>query len=301
MSESESYAYALGRKVETLQSPFRATDLAFGSTRLDGQTIQDSDFKHCTFANISFKKATIQDGMFLDCVFIGCYFRRATLNNSSFVGCRFIDCHFGHVAIKSSQFKYSSFRGCQIAFAELEHSLPQEPNLREELARNLSLESSRLGRSSDARQYRITEIQAREADLRAAVACKSQWYKAHFDGFARCRAFIKFIGSWLNRWLFGYYGEQPRTLFKNVLIFSLLLFPCGFYLARDGLTKRVGGSVDFLDLIYFSIDNILPSGIGSGIEAVSLMARILASAESVFGLLVFALFASHIIRWSLHR
>ena len=301
MSESESYAYALGRKVGTLQAPFRERELAFGSSRLDGQTIQDSDFKHCTFVNISFLKTIIRKGVFEDCVFVGCYFRRAELKDSSFVGCRFIDCHFGHVAIQSSQFKYSSFRGCQIAFAELEHSLPQEPNLREELARNLSLESSRLGRSSDARQYRIAEIQAREADLRAAVACKSQWYKDHFDGFARYRAVIKLIGSWLNRWLFGYYGEQPWTLFKNVLMFSLLLFPFCFYLARDGLTKRVSGSVDFLDLIYFSIDNILPAGIGSGIEAVSLMARILASAETVFGLLALALFASHIVRWSLHR
>ena len=301
MSESESYAYALGRKVETLQSPFWGREAAFGSTRLDGQMMQGSDYKHCTFANISFLKTIIQKGAFEDCVFIGCYFRRAELKDSSFVGCRFIDCHFGHVEIKSSQFKYSSFRGCQIAFAELEHNLPPEPNLREELARNLSLESSRLGRSADARQYRITEIQAREADLRAAVACKSKWYQDHFDGFARCRAFIKLIGSWLNRWLFGYYGEQPWTLFKNVLIFSFLLFPYGFYLARDGLTKRRGGSVDFLDLIYFSIDNILPAGIGSGIEAFSFMARILASAESVFGLLVLALFASHIVRWSLHR
>ena len=174
MSESESFAYVLGRKVETLTAPFWGRGVAFGSMGLDGQTMQDSDYKHCTFANISFLKTIIQKGAFEDCVFIGCYFRRAEIRDSSFVGCRFIDCHFGHVAIKSSQFKYSSFRGCQIAFAELEHNLPPEPNLREELARNLSLESSRLGRSADARQYRITEIQAREADLRAAVACISK-------------------------------------------------------------------------------------------------------------------------------
>ena len=300
MSESESYAYALGRRVGILQAPFRATDLAFGSTRLDGQTIQDSDFKHCTFANISFKKATIQDGMFLDCVFIGCYFRRATLNNSSFVGCRFIDCHFDYIAIKSSQFKYSSFRGCQIPFAELEHSLPPEPNLKEALARNLFVESSRLGLSSEARQYRMTEIKAREAHLCAAVAGSSQWYQEHFNLFERFIAGTELLISLSNRYLWGY-GEQIWRLFINVLIISLS-FPFIFHFVRSGLRKPADGSINFWpDLFWFSIENVLPAGIRSEIEAVSFMAQFLASVESLFGLLVITLFASYVFRWSLHR
>ena len=275
-------------------------DLAFGSTRLDGQTIQGSNFRHCTFANISFLKTIIEKGTFEDCVFIGCYFRRAELNSASFIGCRFIDCNFGYVAIKSSQFKYSSFRGCQIPFAELHASLPSEPNLREELARNLSLESRRLGLSLEARQYRMTEIQAREAHLRAAVKCESQWYRDHFDALSRFRAGMQLIFSLFNRYLWGY-SEQIWRLFVSVGLLSMLVFPVIFYLLHGGLKKPAGGSINLLDLLGFSFENFLPAGIESGIEAFSFWAQFFASVESVCGLVVIALFASHIFRRSLHQ
>lgn len=139
MGTDVSAAYALGRDLGVLQPPYQAQDLAFAATRLDGMSMQDGDFKHCTFANVSFKSVVLQSNAFLNCVFIGCYFRRAELVHSSFVGCRFIDCNFSHVAIKGSRFPYSAFQGCQLPFEELVHSLPSEPNIREALARNLYL------------------------------------------------------------------------------------------------------------------------------------------------------------------
>lgn len=300
LSEAESAAYALGRVLGELQEPYQARDLAFGATRLDEKTIRNGDFQHCTFANVSFKMVLLQSSSFLNCVFIGCYFRRAQLVDSSFVGCRFIDCNFTHVAIKSSRFPYSSFRGCQLPFAELLHSLPPEPNLREALARNLFLESSRLGLSSQARQYRLAEIHAREDHLRAAILGRSQWYKEHFDAIARLRATANLMLSLLNRWLWGY-GERVWTLFRNLLVLALLLFPFAFYLVRDGLTKSAAGAINNWDLVYFSIENVVPAGIESGVQAVALAPRILAGVESVFGVIAIALFASYIFRWSLHR
>jgi hypothetical protein len=249
MSQAESDAYSLGRAVGQLGEPFEAMDLAFGSTRLDSKTIRNGDFQHCTFANISLKETVVQSSRFLDCVFIGCYFRRAQLVDSSFVGCRFIDCQFSHIAIKSTRFHHSSFRGCQIPIEELQHNLPPEPNLREALAHNLSLESSQLGLSGQARLYRMTEIRAREDHLRAAIAGSSQWYQEHFDALARFRACAELVLSLLNRWLWGY-GQRASTLFRNLFVASLLLFPAGFYFVRDGLTKSTGGPFSPWDLVY---------------------------------------------------
>ena len=190
MTEADSAAYFIGRPVADLQDPYCAEDCAFGSVRLDGQHIKDGDFAHCTFANISFKEACIKDTRFLDCAFIGCYFRRAEIRSSHFIGCKFVDCNFSHIAIKSCDFKYSSFRRCQLPFSEILDCMPSEPNLREELARNLYLASSELGLSGDARRYRMEEIRARENSYRAAVAGRSSWYREHFDGFARVRVFF---------------------------------------------------------------------------------------------------------------
>ena len=293
-------AYCIGRPVADLQAPYRGEDCAFGSVRLDQQSIVGGEFAHCTFANISFKQAFVQDTKFLDCVFIGCYFRRAEITNSRFLGCRFVDCSFNHIAIKSCDFKHSSFRRCQLPFSEILHCMPPEPNLREELARNLYLASSELGLSGDARRYRMEEIRAREANYWSAVVGRSRWYREHFDSFARVRVFLLLALSLLNRWLWGY-GERAWILVRNLAAVAFVAFPLAFYVMRDGLVKRPQGTITPFDFVYFSLENIFPSGIRTGIEAISLEARMTAGAESVIGVVALALFASYVFRWSLHR
>lgn len=300
MSAEESAAYFLGRSRAEFVPPYDATDSIFGGKRLDDQTLKNASFEHCTFANVSFKKSIIQSSTFVDCVFIGCYFRRAELSDSAFTGCRFIDCNFSHVAIKSSRFPYSSFKNCQLPFAELRHSLPPEPNLREDLSRNLALESSRLGLAAEARLYRMSEIRAREEHLKSAVLAQSQWYKEHFDALGRARAAGRLLLSHLNRWLWGY-GENAWTLVRNFLLFAFVIFPGAFYLLRDGLQKPSKSAVGTLDAFLFSLDNVIPSGIGSEVVAVDLLPRLFAGLESLFGVVVVALFASYVLRWSLHR
>ena len=300
MTEADSVAYFIGRPVADLQAPYHAEDCVFGSVRLDEQHIVDGEFAHCTFANISFKQALVQDTKFLDCVFIGCYFRRAEIANSRFIGCKFVDCNFNHIAIKSCDFKHSSFSRCQLPFSEIFHSMPSEPNLREELARNLYLASRELGLSDDARRYRMEEIRAREANYWSAAIGRSRWYKEHFDGFARVRVFFLLALSLLNRWLWGY-GERAWILGLNLAAVVFVAFPLAFYVMRDGLVKRPQGTITPSDLVSFSLENVVPSGIRTGIEAISMEARITAGAESVIGVVVFTLFASYVFRWSLHR
>lgn len=300
MNDIDPAAFVFGKRIAILSHPFRRDDCVFGSAQLDAQEIKQGHFERCTFANISFKKSVLRNTEFKHCVFVGCYFRRAELIDCGFVGCRFLECNFNHIALKSCDFRYANFRRCQLPFDELQHCLPSEANLREDLARNLSLESTHLGLSAEARRYRMAEIRAREANLRAAVLGQSQWYREHYDPAARTMALGGLILSLLNRWLWGY-GQRSWVLVLNLAVAGFGIFPAIFYLLRDGIQKTSRQHVTVSDLFYFSLEHILPTDIHSGIEAVSLGARIAASTEAVIGIVALALFASYIYRWSLHR
>ena len=295
-----SSAYNLGRELKKFERPYSATDIAFAAQRLDETEVCSLSYKHCTFTNLSFKKTKINNGAFLDCVFIGCYFRRAVLTNCSFVGCRFLDCNFNYIVLNSCDFRFSIFRGCQVNHSEMEYNLPREPNLREELARNLSIESSRLGLSREARRYRIAEINAREEHLWAATWGKSQWYRDHFDTLARIMAFSERVGSLLNRWLWGY-GERAFVLVRNLMILAILMFPALFYIFKDQLSHVSKRQIEILDVFFFSLENLVPADVASGVIANSPITRLLAGLESLFGVVAVALFAAYIFRWSLHR
>ena len=297
---TESTAYYLGRPIAELSEPYKGKDKVFAAVRLDGQRIANANFEHCTFANIHFKQVILEKSIFLHCVFIACYFRRAELKNAKFTGCKFIDCNFPHVIIKACDFRYSSFRGCQVPYSEMAYSLPSEPNLREEITRNLALESAALGLSSESRKYRLAGIRAREEHLSAAFYAKSQWYKDHFDIIARALALIQLSLSLLNRWFWGY-GERSWALIRNLLLISLVLFPAVFYLFRHDLKHSSGGSVGLGQIFRYSIDNVIPGGIESGVVAVGGMVWLFAALESFCGIVAIALFASYIFRWSLHR
>jgi len=292
--------YHLGRPLAVFEAPYLGSDKAFAAQRHDETVIKSPRYEHCTFANLSFKGAKFKSGTFIDCIFIGCYFRRAELTDCHFIGCRFFDCNFNHIALKSCDFRFSVFRRCHVAYSELEYSLPREPNLREELARNLSVESSRLGLSKEARRYRIAEIRAHEEHLRAAILGKSQWYKDHFDGLGRFQAFLEWMLSLLNRWLWGY-GEHAGVLVRNLIVLAFFVFPILFHIFKDQLSHTSERPIEILDPLFFSLENVIPAGVVSGIVATGSTTRFLAGLESLFGVVAIALFAAYVFRWSLHR
>jgi len=146
----------------------------------------------------------------------------------------------------------------------------------------------------------MAEIRAHEEHLVAAFLGKSQWYKVHFDGLSRVRAFVGWLLSLLNRWLWGY-GERSLVLVRNLLLLAFVIFPGLFYACRTELTHDSGKSVSFWDALYFSLENIIPSGIVSGVVAIGTITRFLAGLESLFGVVAVALFAAYVFRWSLHR
>ena len=298
--QAESFAtYAQGRETARFAEPYWARDRTFASERMDGYTITRADCKHCTFINMSFKNSKIESGEFEDCIFVGCYFRRSDLKDCSFVGCRFIDRRFPYVSIRSCDFRYATFKGCTLPSKEMAYSLPPEPNLREDLARNLSIEAAHLGLSSEAGKYRDIEIRSMEAHLWAAVLGESEWYREHFDGVARVKSFFIYLGSLLNRWMWGY-GERLLVLIRNWVLASFVLFPALFWILRSDFQAPPIG-VTFLSALIFSLKNAVPAAITCDIVPVGAAVTALSVVESIYSAVTLALVASYVFRWSLHR
>jgi hypothetical protein len=299
-------AYFFGRTAGTIQSPYCGTDQVYGNQRLDGAGLDKPTYEHCTFANISFKSARLAGGRFLNCVFVACFFRKADVESCSFSSCRFIDCEFPGASFSGCDFRYTRFAGCYIPFDEMEHNLPTEPNLREDLSHNLAREAATLGDPRTARTYRLCEVNAREAHYRAAVMGKSKWYRDHYDGLARATTALRVVGSLLNRILFGY-GERLRVVILNYAIATLVLFPLLFYFIPGGLSvpSTTAGTVAWQPSLWaaleFSLSNAVAGALRSPIEAVGFLTRLVAATQIILTAIWASLVAGYVFRWSLQR
>jgi hypothetical protein len=114
-------------------------DAMIAAQRLDGRAITGRNFHHCTFANVSFKEDRLSDSEFNDYVFINCYFRKTRVTDCRFVGSKFYECEFPKIALQSCDFRYALFFACAPQFDEMEHNLPSEPNLSQELAAGIAV------------------------------------------------------------------------------------------------------------------------------------------------------------------
>ena len=291
--------YPIYRPMAPLEEPYKAEDCTFSVPRLDDVTIGGADYSHCTFVDVSFLNATLHDCKFLHCDFLGCYFRKSTLKNCTFTGCRFYDCQFPNVYLRGCGFKYSQFKSCQIPFSEMMHSLPSEPNLKEQLCRNLATQSADLGLSDETRRYRRLEISAREEHLWNAVTGESEWYQEHFKGQRWIRALFQWSLSRMNGLFWGY-GERLKVLLRNLFLAVVAVFPLLYWWSGD-LKHDDGTNAGFVDCLYFSMVNALPVGVSSTVSASSWIGYSLVVLEAVFGSVMLALFAAYVFRWSLHR
>ena len=293
-------AFLIGRESgDWPVAPSRVTDKLFAKIRQDSKTLEDLTFEHCTFANVSFKESRLRGCRFVDCAFLSCYFRKTLLTGSSFVGCKFLGCDFPRIVIQSCDFKYSRFEGCALPFEELEHSLPPEANLREELARGLAIASDSLGLRVDVRRYRLAAIQAQEEHLRAAVLSDSEWYRSHFSGLRRWKALGRLIASLLRGAVWGH-GERWFPLIRNLLVLALFVFPLALWAVRDALASP-SGPVGIPEIVWLSVTTILPVDGVTSVVATSWSTRTLLVFEAFLGLVAGGLLVVLLARRMLTR
>lgn len=294
-------SYLVGRKSGAWPAPTTAAkDMLFAAIRKDGETLEGMEFEHCTFANVSFKEVSLKQCRFTDCAFLNCYFRKCEMAGSSFIGCKFVSCEFPKLTVQSCDFKFSRFEGCSIAFAEMEHSLPREPNLREELARGLAIASDALGFRGDGRRYRLAAIQAEEEHLRAAIFGNSEWYQRHYTGLRKLKALVQFLASRANGLVWGH-GEKWHVLVGNLLVLALVVFPAAlWFLARDGLRQTSGG-LGVGDVVWLSITTIIPVGGVTTVVATDWAGRVILTFEAFLGVVAAGLLVTMLVRRAMMR
>lgn len=293
-------AYLVGRNPGTWpNATAAASDMLFAATRKDGETLEGMDFEHCTFANVSFKEVVLRQCRFTDCAFLSCYFRKCEMVGAAFIGCKFVGCDFSKVIVQSCDFRYGHFDGCSIPFAEMEHSLPREPNLREELARTLAISSDALGLDADGRRYRLSAIQAREEHLRAAILGSSDWYQRHYSGLRKLEALIQFIASRLNGLVWGH-GEKWSVLVRNLLVLAFVVFPAALWFARDELQQH-SGPLDVGDLIWLSVATIIPVDGVISVTPTAWVSRTILTSEAFVGIVAAGLLVTQLVRRMLKR
>lgn len=292
--------YLVGRPSVPFPAHGAVTDVMIAAQRLDGSLIAHRHFNHCTFANVSFKEAQLTDSEFNDCAFVNCYFRKARVINCRFVGSKFYECEFPRVALQSCDFRYATFSACAVPFREMEHSLPSEPNLREELAAGIAVAAEERGWTTLAREYRLAAISAREDHLLAAVRSESTWYRDHYSSWRRVGACGQLIASRLNGFLWGY-GERWGTLLRNFFALALVIFPALLWVVREDLDLSGRNPSTIADFLSLSLSTIVPLNINSSAAVLSTAALLILTFEAFCGIVIAGLFVSLLLRWVVTR
>ncbi len=285
--------------MSALEAPWTGADRLFASQRVDDQVIASASFEHCTFVNVSFKDCELTNSTFVDCIFINCYFRKTRVHQSSFVGCRFMDCQFPKIQLSGCDFRYSRFDRCIVDAGEMKMNLPAEHNLREELAHQLAVAAESIGRTRQARRFRLQAIGAREAHLVAAVRGENSWYREKFSTLQQIGAATRWMGSRANGLLWGY-GERWTALGRNLLIATFVVYPLLFWMAEGGLAKA-GSEPNIGDFIALSVDSVLPMSDLATVELTSWVTRLVVGLEAFTGLVAAGLFVTILFRSVTHR
>ncbi len=285
----------------TASQPSAVVDALFQADRVDKQVFEGVHFSHCTFANVSFWKASLIACTFEICAFIDCYFRKTIVDSSRFLGCKFVTCEFPKTAFRQVTFVYPQFRACSIPFDDVEASLPSAPNLRRQMADNLAREAEAAGATRDAREYRLRAHKALERYLWNGATGADQWSRDHFPGLAdRSRAALRVAGRWTNRFVWGY-GERGWVLALNAFLLAVFVFPLLFYVLRDDLSQRNGGSMDVASYLLLSFDNLLNRTGFSGVEPTTAIARAVVGTKVLSGLVIIGLGIALLLRWITRR
>jgi hypothetical protein len=276
------------------------TDKMIAAQRLDERALKSRCFDHCTFANVSFKEAQLTDSAFNDCTFVNCYFRKTRVVNCRFVGSKFYGCEFPRITLQSCDFRYATFFACAVPFGEMEHNLPSEPNLREELAAGIAVAAEERGWTSQAKEYRLAAIGAREEHLVAAVRSKSTWYKDHYSPWRRVGACIQLVASKLNGFLWGY-GERWGILLRNLLVLTVIVFPALLWVVRKDLILSGRNPATVRDVLWLSLSAIVPLNVASPVAVLSTTAHIILTFEAFCGVVIGGLFVTLLLRSVLNR
>lgn len=199
-----------------------------------------------SFIRLRIKEAMFDGGSITNSIFEDIYAKKASFSNVDFSGTVFKDCNFDKATFYNCNFRYCSFSNCLLPINEIIACLPTESNLRKELANNLKVNFSSLGKRKIADVFLDIEIKAEQKEQFEIFRSKTSYYKSRFDIGDRLIALMKYAKSKLLGFVWGY-GHRLSQLFKSYLII-MLIFSLIVYFTKSKFFIQNIGSIRELNL-----------------------------------------------------
>ncbi len=213
--------------IENLPHSTEGIKLEFSDQIHDDLNVSNVNVKFSSFIRLGLRDAKFKGGFLSHSIFEDVYARKANFSNIDFTGSVFRNCNFEKAAFKSCTLNYCEFLNTQLPYLEVISCLPNEPNIREELARNLKMNFIGLGQKVIADKFLDIEIKAKESRMAEIFKSRTTHYKENYDQLDRIENAGLFIWSWIKRFFSGY-GYSVKWIFISffsiILILSLSIF-----------------------------------------------------------------------------
>ena len=219
--------------------------------------IRDRIVCHATLMRAHVKGGEFQSVDFSHSRFIDCYFRHTIFRKCNFTGAVFTGCDLPHVEFIECELPYSRWANTRVDVAQLLSNLPyQWPQVARDLCQNLRANAQAQGDGPAARRLLFYAMAFHRSTLLETVLLRKSWYKQRYGLCQRFRAVIRLVGSWIERFVWGY-GERPGLLLLWATI-SILLFGCYYYVlgladsqvVTGGFIEQVGRALAFSALAF---------------------------------------------------
>lgn len=262
----------------------------------DGLKISDKNISASSFVRLGMKETKISNSSFTQSNFEDSYFRKAEFKNVRFTGSSFRFCNFDKATFENCDFSYCSFYHCKLTTHEIKASLPSQPNLRKDIAKNLRANSEMMGDKESADIFLDTEIQADEEESWAIFQSDTEYYKKRYNVFDQVKSFLKFIGSKLSGVIWGY-GHRVGRLFVSYFLFTCLwsfstfIFKIDFHVPNEVVPR----SINFWESIYLGFGQTVGLS-GLSFEPVTSTGELLMLLARFMGTLFLALFVAAFYR-----
>ena len=243
-------------------------------------TTPNNPYTDKTFTNVSFSKTTVSGVIFRNCAFVDCLFIGTCFENCEFHSCTFKGCNLHKIIFRSTYINPSVFEGIldPVKYSNI------GMNLFQQLYTN----------STEQRQREFTDT---------AEFNRNKWNRYVLNyRYAKRKTDLQYIGEWLSNfsfYVFAGYGIRSKfvgawafIVTVGSVVINFLLWDSLRVVAKDGTTVKGG----LIDVLYYTAT--VPAGVGDFTPA-SDVGRLIFVGETLFGLIVFFLFATWLVKRTL--
>lgn len=273
-----------------------ATNLLLADENNPSLELKDANLKWCLFLRLGMKDGRIHDCIFRHCIFEDCYFRNVRFRNVNFTGSFFKNCNLTKATFEACCFWYVQFSRCSINYDEVLQSLPSESNIAVPLLRSLRQNALEMGEKRIADKILLREIEIEKQELKNQFYSRTEYYKSRYKPIERLLSGVKFLGLWINGFIWGYGLKLQNLLlsaFVCILIFSSLLLIFGQFVISEN--PNVAVKLNFGRSLYLSIVTFTTLGCGDFTPA-SIFTHVVCAAESFFGVIFLGFLAAAVYR-----